>query len=84
MLREGTIGVPDEGATLEKGHYTICHYRVKHYKNRSRYGIDGGRISELQVRIDGKITASYDRGWETEPADRASEIAVAILMYEHN
>lgn len=84
MWREGMIGVPDEGATLEKGHYTNCHYWVKHYKNRSRYGIDGGRIIWLQIKIGGKVTASYDRGWDMEPTDRASEIAVAILMYEHN
>ena len=64
MWKEGTIGVPDEGATLENGHYTICHYQVKHYERRSRFGIDGGRISKLTIKINGVVTANYDREWD--------------------
>ena len=57
MWHEGTIGIP-------KGDkYTIAHYWVKAYEEGSEYGINNGRISKLTIKIAGKITANYDRGW---------------------
>ncbi len=80
MWREGTIGAPTaEGRK-------IAHYHVKAYEVGSEYGIDGGRISKLDIRIDGKVTALYERGWEIEPDenDEATQIALAIILKEHN
>lgn len=46
-----------------KAQNSIFHYWVKHYEEPSvYYGIDGGRISKLMLKRDGKITYSYDRG----------------------
>ena len=54
----------------DKGKNTVCHYWVKHYEEPSEtYGINGGRISKLMIKVDGVITANYDRGWDVEPAE---------------
>lgn len=57
MWSKGTIGVPQKD-----GSYIVCKYWVKHYEEGSEWGIDEGRISKLEIRINGKITANYDRG----------------------
>ena len=59
MWSEGTIRIPD---AKDKGKNTVCHYWVKHYEEPSEtYGINGGRISKLMIKVDGVITANYDR-----------------------
>ena len=82
MWSEGTIGVPASVA----GKPTAVHYWVKHYKNPSKYGINNGRISKLTIKIAGKITANYDRGWDIEPAedDEATQIAYCIILQNYN
>ena len=81
MWHEGTIGIP-------KGEkYTIAHYWLKVFNEPSKkYGINGGKISKLSIKIDGKYTANYDRGWDIEPAedDEATQIAYCILLTEYN
>ena len=76
MWKEGTIGFPERDKRI------ICHYWVKYYDEPSQFGINGGRISKLMIRIDGKITCNYDRGWDVEPKDEATKAALEILMYE--
>ena len=50
MWSEGVIGIPD---AKDKAKYTKCHYWVKHYDEPSEtYGINGGRISKLMIKID--------------------------------
>ena len=61
-----------------------CKYWVKHYEEGSEWGIDEGRISKLEIRINGKITANYDRGWDIEPEDETTQTALAILLKEYN
>ena len=80
MWHEGTIGIP-------KGDkYTIANYWVKAFEEGSEYGINNGRISKLTIKIAGKITANYDRGWDIEPAedDEATQIAYCILLQNYN
>lgn len=75
---EGTIGIPTTNQ--------IAHYWVKAYEEGSEYGINGGKISKLEIRIDGKTTANYDRGWDIEPDenDEATQIAYCILLNDYN
>ena len=79
MWKEGVIGVP-----VGDGKYTGIWYQAKVYDMPSEYGIEGGRISKLQLRSgsrrDGEIVASYDRGWNIKPKTEAAEIALAILL----
>lgn len=79
MWSEGTIGSPNGDGTN-----TICHYWVKHYEEGSKFGIEGGRISKLTIKAEGRITCNYDRGWDIEPADEATKKALAILMHDYN
>ena len=84
MWSEGVIGIPD---AKDKEKYTKCHYWVKHYDEPSEtYGINGGRISKLMIKIDGKIVCNYDRGWDIEPAedDEATQIVYCILLQNYN
>ena len=81
MWKEGTIGI---NAFDEDKKTVICHYWVKHFEEGSHYGIDNGRISKLTIKVDGKVTCNYDRGWDVKPADEATEKAFAILMHEYN
>lgn len=75
---EGTIGNPNNNE--------VAHYWVKAYEEGSIYGINEGKISKLQIKVNGKITCNYDRGWDIEPNenDETTQIALAILMYEYN
>ena len=79
MWHEGTIGVPKGD-----GKYTVVHYSVKAYDEGSQYGIDGGRISKLTLKISGEVVYNYDRGLDVPPQNEAAEIALAILMHEYN
>lgn len=74
MWSEGIIGVPtDDGKNIP------VMYWVKHYQNPSQFGIDGGRISKLTLKIKGEVVCHYDRGWDIKPTCEAAEIALKIL-----
>lgn len=77
--REGTIGIPTAG-----GKYTACRYWVKQYETGSKYGIDGGRISKLTIKIEDRVAANYDRGWDIKPTCQEAEKALQILLHEFN
>lgn len=80
MWKEGTIGIPDKD-----GSYQIVHYWIKQYEEPSEdYGINGGRISKLSLKLDGEWIANYDRGWDIEPTCEAANLALCILLNEHN
>ena len=53
MWKESSIKVNGE----------VFHYWMKQYDKGSEWGIDGGRISKLMLKRDGKIVCNYDRGW---------------------
>ncbi len=74
MWYEGCIGV----------HSSIFHFCVKVYQRGSQYGIDGGRISKLNLRRSDIVVANYDRGWDVEPVDEDTAIAYQILLLDYN
>lgn len=64
---------------------TDVSYQVKCYEMPSEdYGIEGGRISKMQLKAGGRTTLNYDRGWDIEPEDEASQLAYAILLHRYN
>lgn len=79
LWREGVIGIP-----VGDGKYVSCRYWVKRYDTGSKYGIDGGRISKLELRIDDRKVCNYDRGWDIKPTCEEAEKALAILLEEFN
>jgi len=74
MWQEGSIRV----------HESVFHYWIKVYSEGSRFGIDGGKISKLTLKRDGKVVANYDRGWDIKPVDQSTEFAVEILLHSNN
>ena len=81
-FHEGTIGIPVKGSSKMK----IVHDWVKAYEEGSDYGINGGKISKLLIKIDGKVVVSYERGWDVEPDTNDQDVMVAysILLNEYN
>ena len=78
MWREGAILIPTEEGK------TVVHYIAKVYDVGSWYGIEGGRISKLMLKRDGKTVCSYDRGWDIHPADPDTQLAYEILVHTEN
>ena len=74
MWKEGSLKVHD----------SVFHYWMKRYDEGSQFGIDGGRISKLMLKRNGKMVANYDRGWDIEPVDEGAALALGILMKEYN
>ena len=65
-------------------HGKVYKFQAKVYKVDSKYGIDGGKISKLWISCEDMVVASYERGWDVKPTSEGAELAVAILMKEHN
>ena len=80
MWHEGSISIPDNDNTI------IAHYYVKSFDKGSEYGINGGRISKLQIRINNEIVVNYDRGWDVEPDINNQVVMVAyyICLKDYN
>lgn len=78
---EGTIGIPQKDGSSK-----IAHYWVKAFEEGSEWGINGGKISKLSIKIDGEWVTNYDRGWDVKPADddEAAQLAYCILLNEYN
>jgi len=53
----------DGKITTMKGY----EFQAKMYDEPSKFGIDGGKISKLDVRKDGELVMRYDRGWDKDP-----------------
>lgn len=80
MWHEGTIGIPAKG----NGKSRVAHYWVKSYDEGSEYGIEGGRISKLTIKIGGRTVVNYDRGWDVKPDENDEGIMIAYSILIHN
>lgn len=67
----------------------VFSYEVKAFDEPSQYGIDGGKISILEVAlIDDKeskfIVAFYDREWVFTPKLEIAKKAVKEILLKYN
>lgn len=63
----------------------IFTYSAKVYGEPSEdYGIEGGKISKLEIRFGGIPVARYDRGWDIEPETENAQLALLIILYDLN
>ena len=69
--------------TLEINGTTVT-WSVKHFEEGSEYGIDGGRISKMTIKVGTKDIVNYDRGWDIKPSDDISIFAFKFLMEKFN
>ena len=63
---------------------TKVEYWVKHFEEGSEFGIDGGKISKLECRIDGEMIFHYERGWDKKPATKLAKKAYAAMLKMYN
>ena len=63
---------------------TKVKYWVKHFEDVSMFGIDGGRISKMECRIENERILSYERGWEMKPRTAIAKLAFATLKEKFN
>ena len=80
LWKEGTIEI------LVNGEKKIARFWAKVYDEGSEYGINGGRISKLEIEIDRKTVVNYDREWDIEPDenDQATMIAYNSCLQKYN
>jgi len=74
MWKEGSLKV----------YNSIFHYWIKVFDEPSHFGIDGGKVSKLMLKRDGKIVCNYDRGWDIKPSDPDTQLALEILLHGEN
>lgn len=72
----------DEGMImLDK---TAYHYFVKHFDEGSKCGINGGKISKLEIRKNNVIAVHYDRGWIARPITEVENIIYEMIIKLYN
>lgn len=59
-------------------------FHVKHFEEGSDYGINGGRISKLDIKKDNKYFANYDRGWDIKVTDAGARAVLKELLKRYN
>ena len=64
------------------GKTAVC--LIKPHHEKSHYGINGGRILKLSIKVDGKTTVNYDRGWDVKPTDEISKAAYKQILKMYN
>ena len=74
MWKEGSLRVNGE----------IFHYWMKQFDEGSQWGIDGGRISKLMLKRNGKVVYNYDRGEDVATVDKNTAFALEILLHSEN
>jgi hypothetical protein len=62
----------------------VIQYYIKHFETPSKYGINGGRISKLELRYQGDIICNFDRGWDVKTTTNLAKIALKQLLAEFN
>ena len=58
-------------------------YWAKVYDEPSEFGINGGRISKLTLKCNGKTILNYDRGWDVKPQTKSAKIVLEALLQKY-
>lgn len=58
-------------------------FHAKVFSTPSKYGINSGRVSKLQItKGPAKMVANYDRGWDTRPeGDETKRVFETVLAF---
>lgn len=70
MWKNGTINIDN----------TAYLYEAKVHEENSEYGINGGRVSKLQIQRNSEIVCNFDRGWDIVPKDIETEKALQTVL----
>lgn len=69
------------GIRVNGTEYIAC---MKRYDEGSEYGIEGGRISKLQVKEGDKTVINYDRGWDIKPQTEEQQDVLETILVAWN
>lgn len=50
------------------------------FETGSELGIDGGRVSKLEIKDGPRVVASYDRGWDVEPDGAVDRLVLKAVL----
>ena len=73
-----TFGAWVKGREESDGELDIT-FCAKVFAEGSPFGIDGGKISKLEIRLGNEVLCSYDRGWDIEPSTEVTPFYESIL-----
>ena len=59
-------------------------YCIQYFKEPSEFGINGGRISKLEVCDKGKTLIHYTRGWDIRPTTKLAKYALDSFIDNFN
>ena len=60
-----------------------AEYFAKVYEEGSRYGIGGGRISKLEIRVQDDVVYRYDRGDDVPAVTQEALEALAEILAKY-
>ena len=66
----------------------VFEYHIKYYDKPSKFGIDKGRVSKLELSLIGNagqkfIVALYDRKWIFKPKLEIAKKAIIEILYKY-
>lgn len=68
----------------EDGSIITMKYWCKHFDEASEYGIDGGKISVLEIRQNGECVYNFDRGLDIAPKTEEAKNLLSTLIAKYN
>ena len=78
------MGLYVVSVSLKDSYYRYIQYLLYKLGHEFPSTADGGRISKLTLKRNGTIVCNYDRGWDVEPADPDTQLALEILLHGEN
>ena len=86
---KGTQKKTEDKAMWNKGSIKIENqtftYSAKVYGEPSEdYGIEGGKVSKLEIRLEDTPVARYERGWDIEPETENAQLALLAILHNFN
>ena len=70
--------------SIKIGNQIFTYYAKVYGEPSEDYGIEGGKVSKLEIRLGDFPVARYDRGWDIEPVTEAAQMAVAAILHNFN
>ena len=70
--------------SIKIGNQIFTYYAKVYGEPSEDYGIEGGKVSKLEIRLGDFPVARYDRGWDIESETEAAQMAVAAILHNFN
>ena len=85
-IKKWVGGEPWSHGTVTLGNGRAFAFHMKHFENPSDFGIDGGRISKLDIRTaaTNKVVVNFDRGWDIKPRTSDHKAVLNALKAKYN